>query len=193
MIKEKTHWLQSANKNFLGHPDLPSGRDIILTIKSATLEEIENPTVIIDKKPIREIKRIIRFEEKYKWLKPFICNQTNAQTIIKVTDEKFMEDSIGKRIQIGVSQTKMYSQESNSMEMRDCLRVRNIGQEALQPTKINGKQIKEIQDLIDKTDKSAMDICRVYKVESLKELRLASYGNIIGRLKTMIKEVKSSE
>lgn len=38
-MTKKTHWLQSANKNFLGHPDLPSGKDVILTIESAKIEE----------------------------------------------------------------------------------------------------------------------------------------------------------
>ena len=39
----KTHWLQSPNKNYLGHWDLPEGKDLILTIESAQWEEVKNP------------------------------------------------------------------------------------------------------------------------------------------------------
>lgn len=182
-MTEKTHWLQSANKNFLGHPDLPSGKDVILTIESAKIEEIENPTVIINKKPIQELKTIIRFAEKFKWLKPFICNQTNSQTIIKITGEKYMEDCVGKRIKIGVSEIKMYSKESGSMETRDCLRVRNIKEELLICRKIGAEQVRIIQDLLDKTDKSAADICGAHQVEALKDLLEIKFNGIIKRLK----------
>jgi hypothetical protein len=37
------------------------------------------------------MKRIIRFEE---YVKPFICNETNAAVIMKVTGVRFMEDSV---------------------------------------------------------------------------------------------------
>ncbi len=186
-MTEKTHWLQSANKNYLGHPDLPSGKDVILTIESAKIEEIENPTIIINKKPIQELKTIIRFAEKFKWLKPFICNQTNAQTIIKITDEKFMEDCVGKRIKIGVSQIKMYSKESGSMETRDCLRVRNIKEELLICRKIGAEQVRIIQDLLDKTDKSATDVCGAHQVEGLKDLLEIKFESIVKRLNKMVK------
>ncbi len=187
-MTEKTHWLQSANKNFLGHPDLPSGEDVILTIESAKIEEIENPTVIVDKKPIRELKTIIRFAEKLGWLKPFICNQTNSQTIIKITGEKYMEDCIGKRIKIGVSQIKMYSKESGSMEVRDCLRVRNIKEEFLQDTKISVDQLTVIQNLLDNTDKSAIDVCKAHQVEALKDLQEVKFSGIVKRLREIVGE-----
>lgn len=174
ITKEKTHWLQNPNKNYLGHWDLPNGQDVILTIKSAGWEEVKNPVI-----NTKEAKRVIRFVESDKWIKPFICNEINAQTILKSTNEKFMEDCLNKRIKIGVGNIKVKG------EAVDCLRVRNVKQEGLEPTKINDKQLKEIQDLIEKTDKSAADICGAYKVESLKDLRLSSYGSIIVRLKDM--------
>jgi len=173
-MTEKTHWLQNPNKNYLGHWDLPSGQDVILTIKSAGWEEVKNPII-----NTKEAKRVIRFVEENKWIKPFICNEINAQTILKSIGEKFMEDCLNKRIKIGVGNVKVKG------EAVDCLRVRNIKQADLEPTKINDKQIKEIQALIDKTDKSASDICGAYKVESLKELKLSSYNFIVQKLKEM--------
>ena len=183
-MTEKTHWLQNPNKNYLGHWDLPSGQDVILTIKSAGWKAIKNPITnsVSD-------GRVIEFKETYSWLKPFICNQVNAQSILKSTNEKFMEDCVGKRIKIGVSETKMYSKESSSMETVDCLRVRIVKQSDLEPKKINTNQVKEIQELVDKTHKSAADICGAYKVDSLKDLRLSSFASIVKNLKGMVKEV----
>jgi len=111
-MTEKTHWLQSPNKNYLGHWDLPSGKDIVVTIQSAKWEEVKNP--ITNKS---EAKRVVRFVEK---VKPMICNQTNAQTILTAIGVKFMEDSTGKKIQLFVDSIK----DKRSKEMIDCIRVR---------------------------------------------------------------------
>lgn len=182
MTKEKTHWLQNPNKNFLGHPDLPGGQDVILTIKSAQQEEVENPTVIIDKKPIKEIKRVIRFEENFDWVKPFICNQVNAQTIIKSTGEKYMEDCIGKRIKIGVSVTKVKGEEV------DCLRVRNVKQESLEPSTIDSDQAFEIEELAKKANKNLQEICKAMKINAIINLPVIKYSQVKKRLEGLINE-----
>lgn len=112
-MSEKTHWLQSPNKNYLGHWDLPVGKDMVLTIASAKWEEVKNP--IINKS---ESKRVVRFKEK--GVKPWICNQGNAQAIIKSTGIKHMEDSVGSKISlfIGIHLDRV------SKENVDCVRVR---------------------------------------------------------------------
>lgn len=107
----KTHWLQNPNKNFLGHQDLPNWEDLILTIKSWNWEEVENPKI-----RTKEMNRVIRFEEK---VKPFICNETNAATIMRSTNTKYIEDAIWKQIQLYVSQTKVMK------DMVDCIRIRD--------------------------------------------------------------------
>lgn len=112
-MNDKTHWLQSPNKNYLGHWDLPEKQDLILTIESAKWEEVKNP--IINKS---EAKRVIRFKED---VKPFICNQVNAQSIIKSTGVKYMEDSEGQKIQLYIGQHF----DRVAKENVDCIRVRN--------------------------------------------------------------------
>jgi hypothetical protein len=109
----KTHWLQSPNKNYLGHWDLPETGDLILTIESAQWEEVKNP--IINKS---EAKRVIRFKED---VKPLICNQGNAQSIIKSTGVKYMEDSKGQKIQLFVGAHF----DRVSKENVDCIRIRS--------------------------------------------------------------------
>jgi len=178
MNKEKTHWLQNPNKNYLGHWDLPNGKDVILTIESAKWEEVKNPVINTS-----EAKRVVRFIEKHSWLKPFICNEINAQTILKSTGIKFMEDSRGKRIKIGVGTTKVKREEV------DCLRVRLTNQKDLEPSKITKEQVEEIQGLLDKTDKSAEDICKAYKIKNLAELNKPSYNKVVKRLE----EIKNAD
>ena len=114
MKESKTHWLQSPNKNYLGHWDLPEGKDLILTIESAKWEEVKNP--IINR---TEAKRVVRFKEKD--IKPWICNQGNAQSIINSTKVKHMEDSGGCKIAlfIGVHRDRV------SKSDVDCIRVRD--------------------------------------------------------------------
>lgn len=108
----KTHWLMNPNKNYLGHQDLPNGDDITVTIASAAWEAVENP-----KLGTKEEKRVVRFVEN---VKPFICNETNAATIVKVTKCKFMEETAWKQIVFFVSQTKVKGQTV------DCIRIRDV-------------------------------------------------------------------
>lgn len=112
--EEKTHWLQSPNKNYLGHWDLPEGKDLILTIHSAKWEEVKNPII-----NTVEAKRVIRFKEN---VKPMICNQTNAQSIYKAIGVRNMEDSEGHKIQLYIANIM----DKKTKENIDCIRVRKI-------------------------------------------------------------------
>ena len=111
----KTHWLQSPNKNYLGHWDLPEGKDFILTIESAKWEEVKSP---ITKKS--EEKRVVRFKEK--GVKPWICNQGNAQSILDATGIKYMDDSSGQQIILFIG---LHYDTFNKKNI-DCIRVRDF-------------------------------------------------------------------
>lgn len=171
----KTHWLQSPNKNYLGHWDLPNGKDLILTIKSAAWEKVKNPII-----NSCEAKRVVRFVED---VKPMICNQTNAQSILECTGEKFMEDCEGKKIKLCVSSIK----DRRSKEDVDCIRVRKCSQSDFQTQTINDLQIKELQDLIDTSTKTTEEICKALKIESLNKLQLNKFEDIKKRLKDIQK------
>jgi hypothetical protein len=117
MKTEKTHWLQSPNKNYFGHWDIPEG-GVILTIQSAKWEEVENPVLKKGDPKKFEAHRVVRFNEDYK---PLICNQTNAQSVLKSTGIKYMEDSIGQRIELYVGSHF----DRTNKENIDCVRIRN--------------------------------------------------------------------
>ena len=145
-MSEKTHWLQSPNKNYLGRWDLPEGIDLVLTIKSAQWEEVKNPV-----NNSTESKRVITFEEDYK---PLICNQTNAQSITIATGVKWMEDSTGQKIVLFVDNIK----DKRTKEDTDCIRVRRINTEQiltalealfnLKRSKLTDKEIERVEEVI---------------------------------------------
>lgn len=166
MTNEKTHWLQNPNKNYLGHWDLPNGDPVVLTIKSAKWEEVKNPITRTS-----EAKRVVRFEESFSWIKPFICNEINSQAICKSTGQKFMEDAIGYKVKLHVGSTKVKGEEI------DCIRVvKNVKQEDLQTNDTIGSEGGiEIEKLLKGSGKSVEDICKVYKINSIIDLPIHKF------------------
>lgn len=164
----------------MGHQDLPSGKDVILTITSAKWEIVTDP-VTKEKKE----KRVIRFQENC--FKPFICNQTNAEAILKSTKENFMEDCIGKKIKLSISQAKVAG---NTV---DCLRVRNIPQEELGGNNINEIQKQELEQLLKETGKDEIEFCKAVKIETISDLPAARFDKIINRLKEIKNQPNNNE
>jgi hypothetical protein len=107
--------MQSPNKNYLGHWDLPSNGELVATIQSAKWEAVKNPIT-----NTTESKRVIRFKEK--GVKPMICNQTNAQAIVRSSGVKFMEDSAGVEICLYLDTIK----DRRTKEDVDCIRVKPV-------------------------------------------------------------------
>jgi hypothetical protein len=178
MTKEKTHWLQNPNKNYLGHQDLPNGEDIILTIKTAQWESVENPRT-----RKHDDKRVVRFKESSSWIKPFIVNETNAAAILKSTGQRFMEDCEDKRIKLKISQTIVMGEEV------DCLRVISIPQSQLQPKTISKDLANNIINLIEKIDDlDNIKFCEAMKINAITELSIDKYDNTILRLNSKIEK-----
>lgn len=175
----KTHWLQTPNKNYLGHWDLPNGRDLVLTIKSAQWEEVKNPIINVS-----EAKRVVRFQEPD--IKPFICNETNAQSILRSTNMKYMEDSIGLKIKLCLAQVRLKG------ESVDCLRIKEVPQSELNFQYISEEQRGKIQELIGNSGKSTQEICTIMQIGSLSELPLIKYENMCKRLKELGAECESN-
>ena len=170
--KTKTHWLQNPNKNYLGHWDLPNGNPIILTIKSAKWEEVKNPIINVS-----EAKRVIRFEESN--IKPFICNETNAQSIMRSTKKDYLEDSCGMKI-------KLYQSKVNFRgDMIDCLRIKEVPQSELTVKYITEEQRDLLLELIEPSGKTVQEICTIMKVESISLLPEIKYENMCKRLKEL--------
>lgn len=167
-INQKTHWLQSPNKNFLGHWDLPNGKDIIVTIDSAQWEEVRDPIT----KGVKA-QRVIKFKENYK---PLICNQTNAQAIIKSTKKNYMEDCVGERIKLSIGQTRVAG------EMVDCLRVKTLSSEEMDEEVISPAQIEMLELAIKNAGKNIIEFCKSMRIESISKLPTVKYVKVLTRL-----------
>lgn len=170
--KTKTHWLQNPNKNYLGHWDLPNGNPMILTIKSAQWEEVKNPIINVS-----EAKRVIRFEESN--VKPFICNETNAQSIMRSTRKDYLEDSGGMKIKLYQSQVKVKG------VLVDCLRIKEIPQSELTIKYISEAERDNLLELIKTAGKDNVEFCEIMKIEAVSKLPTNRYKKVCERLQEL--------
>ncbi|HBY69517.1 MAG TPA: hypothetical protein DEG69_18295 [Flavobacteriaceae bacterium] len=171
-MENKTHWKQNPNKNYLGHYDLPNGDPVILTMNSVEWEQVLNPV-----KETSENKRVIRFKEKFKWIKPFICNETNANLIAKSTGKNYLEDWPGLKVKLGVSKVQV------GREKVDAIRVKNVPQSELQEKVITADQVKTINKKITEAKKDVGTICKALGIKSIDQLQAHRYDTVINRLK----------
>ena len=103
----KTHWKQLMNPDYLGAYALPEGQDITVTIKFVQREEVTGEG------GKKEMCSIAHIENN----KPMILNATNQKSITKMYGP-YIEDWVGQKITLCVSQTKLKG------VMVECLRVR---------------------------------------------------------------------
>lgn len=104
-----THWKKLTNPNYLGAYSIENGRDLILTIKHVQEEKVTGT----DGKKDNCV--VCHFVEN---VKPMILNATNMKTITKLYKTPYVEEWVGKKIQIGVEKVKAFG------DIVDALRIR---------------------------------------------------------------------
>lgn len=107
----KTHWKKLTKPNYLGAYSIEDGKDLILTIKNVREEQVTGS----DGK--KDDCVVCYFYEN---VKPMILNSTNMKMIAKIYKTNFIEDWVGKKIQVGVEQVRSFG------DIVDALRVRKI-------------------------------------------------------------------
>lgn len=114
---ENPHILWNPNKNYLGHWDITTQDDLILTIQKISWDDIENPTT----KEIKT-KRVVRFVED---VKPLICNEENANAIFRVCKTELINDYEGKNFKIGLytKHGKWFGEEREAIRVRDTIPI----------------------------------------------------------------------
>jgi len=105
-----TNWKKLMNKNYLGSWDVEEGKDLILTIKGARQEEVQNPS------GKKEKCLIVDFIEPD--FKPMIINSTNGSNIEKATGTPYIEQWAGHKIAIFTAKVSAFG------EIVDALRIR---------------------------------------------------------------------
>lgn len=108
----KTHWKKLSNTDYIGAYALDPGKDLILTVKSVSEENV----VGADGK--KEDCIIVRFREP---VKPMILNATNAKSIQKLAKSPYIEDWAGMRIQLYAAKVKAFGEVVEALRIRDFL------------------------------------------------------------------------
>jgi len=108
----KTHIDKLRNPNYLGGWDLMDAEGKTID-KIVTIKEIKNESVFNQKTQIEEQVITLIFEE----CKPIILNSTNRKTLKKVTGTEYIEDMIGKKIQLTTKRIKAFG------EFHDAIRI----------------------------------------------------------------------
>ena len=168
MAKTKTHWKLRHNFNYLGAYSLPDGKDIILTIKELNPEKIKGTG------GREEDGFVCHVAEPQK---PMIMNKTNCKIIEKIYGTPYIEDWIGKKIQIYVQKgVKAFG------EIVDALRIR----EQIP----GGKSVEKILAELYMTKKDKMKVSDQRNAERIiKEKETESYD----KLRKELNEIKSGE
>lgn len=105
-----THWKVTKNPDYLGSYALQPGQELVLTIKSGGVESITG----VDGK--KEDELVIHFMEDYK---PMIINSTNAKTITKLHKTPYIEEWVGKKIQVYARRIRAFGEDVDALRIRD--------------------------------------------------------------------------
>ncbi len=115
MAEELTHWKKLTNPDYLGAYALQPGEELILTIKSVSNE------VVTGTDGKKETCSVMRFEEN---VKPMVLNATNSKTITKLFKTPYIEEWIGKQIQIYAEKVKAFGEVVDALRIRSFIPVR---------------------------------------------------------------------
>lgn len=107
----KTHWKKLTNPNYLGAYSIEDGRDLVLTIKDVREEKV----IGADGK--KDDCVVAYFYEN----KPMILNATNMKTITKLFGTPYIEEWIGRKIQVGVEKVKAFGDIVEALRVRKTL------------------------------------------------------------------------
>lgn len=109
-MSEKTHWKKFFNYDYLGTYSLPDGRDMILTIDRVSQDLVKGA------KGKEQECFVCHFKEN---VKPMILNRTNSKTITAIYDTPFVEEWIGKKIQLFAKKVDAFGVMTDGLRIRD--------------------------------------------------------------------------
>lgn len=108
--KEKTHWKKEFNYNYLGSYSLSEGKDRTVTIKQLKKEEVS------DTNGKKSMCLVCYFTDSDK---PMILNKTNCKTIERLYGTAFIEDWLGKKINLYSAKVKAFGEITEGLRIRD--------------------------------------------------------------------------
>lgn len=108
-MENLTHWKKMVNLNYLGTYSLEPGKDMILTIKVVRRE------VVTGENNKKEECMIAYFKEN---VKPMVLNRTNAKAIEKLYNSPYIEQWVGRKIQIYSAKVKAFGDTVDALRVR---------------------------------------------------------------------------
>lgn len=105
----KIHWKKQFNYDYLGSYSLEPGKDMILTIKSIGKE------MVTGSNGKKEECVVCKFSEN---VKPMILNKTNCKIIENVYGTPYIDDWVGKKIQIYAARVRAFGDEVEALRIR---------------------------------------------------------------------------
>lgn len=126
----KTHWKKLHNPDYLGAYALEPGKDMVVTVKSVGDEMVTGA----DGK--KEECMVMHFREA---VRPMIVNVTNARTIERIYRTPYVEDWVGKPIQLYVAQVRAFGETVDALRIRPQAPAATVCAGCGQPIKAYGK------------------------------------------------------
>lgn len=162
----KTHFKKFYDPNYLGAYAIEEGEEPIYTIKAVKREKLTLPN------GDKDDATVVYFKEKK--AKPLVLNVTNAKTIKKIYGTPYIEDWVGKKIQLYVTKVKAFG------ELTDAVRIRPRKPKVKKPTLTTDH--KKYSTIVRNIKKGDTDVKTV-----------ADYFNIPKKLKSHLEELESSD
>lgn len=114
-----THWKKLTNPDYLGSYAFEEGQDLIVTIKSVENQLVTSP----DGK--KETEPVMTFMET--GVKPLVLNKTNSKQIEKLLKTPYVEQWVGKKIQLYVQHgVKAFGDVVDAVRVRPFLPVEEV-------------------------------------------------------------------
>lgn len=104
-----THWKADFPADYLGAQHLEDGKDMIVQIKDVVKEWVQNQNG-------KEQKLVVYFEGN---VLPMILNKTNAKRIAKVCGSAYLDDWVGKKIQLYAELVSAFGDTALALRVRE--------------------------------------------------------------------------
>lgn len=108
-MAEHIHWKKTTNPNYLGAYAFDDGKDMIVQVKDVKPEMVQNQQG-------REEKLVLHFEGD---VKPLILNSTNMKAIEKATGSAYLDEWVGKKLQLYVTLVSAFGTTTDAVRVRE--------------------------------------------------------------------------
>lgn len=108
-MAEHVHWKKTTNPTYLGSWDFEPGQDMIVQVKDVRSEMVQNAQG-------REEKQVLYLENG---VKPMILNSTNMKLIAKATGSPYMDEWVGRKLQLYTTQVSAFGDVTEAVRVRD--------------------------------------------------------------------------